>query len=69
MDAGVAECSKQTIKGEPVFAVVKASKRECFRCGAGNFTIEQKKVLQQATNANIVISLDIWKDAVIKNTR
>ena len=43
MGIGVAECSKQTIENEPVFAVGKASKRECFRCGARNFHIEHTK--------------------------
>ena len=43
MGVGAAECSKQTIKNEPVFAVDEVSIRECFRCGAGNFTIEHKK--------------------------
>ena len=37
---GVAENSTVEVKSEPVFAVDRANKRECFRCGAGNFTVD-----------------------------
>ena len=45
MGIGVAEGSKPTIKTEPVCAqaVDKMNNRECFRCGAGNFTTDYIK--------------------------
>ena len=43
MGVGVAESSKVAVKSEPVYAVEKVNKRECFRCGAGNFTVEHIK--------------------------
>ena len=43
MGIGVAEGSKATIKTEPVYAVDKMNNRECFRCGAGNFTTDHIK--------------------------
>ena len=43
MSVGVAESSKVAVKSEPVYAMDRANKRECFRCGAGNFTIEHIK--------------------------
>ena len=39
MGIGVAESSKVAIKSEPVCAV-RINKRECFRCGVGNFTTD-----------------------------
>ena len=38
--AQASETPKQSKKSEPVFAVEKANPRECFRCGAANFTME-----------------------------
>ena len=38
--AQACETPKQSIKSEPVSAVEKANPRECFRCGAANFTME-----------------------------
>ena len=43
MGIGVAESSKTAIKTEPVCAVEKVNKRECFRCGVGNFTTDHIK--------------------------
>ena len=34
------ESSKPAIKSEPVYAVEKTNPRECYRCGAGNFTMD-----------------------------
>ena len=35
-----AEPAKTSVKSETVLAVEKANPRECFRCWAGNFTME-----------------------------
>ena len=43
MGVGEAKCSKVAIKNEPVYAVDRVNKIECFRGGAGNFTIEHMK--------------------------
>ena len=43
MGIGVAEGSKATIKTELVCAVDNMNNRECFRCGAGNFTTDHIK--------------------------
>ena len=43
MGAGVAENSKVAVKSELVNAVDRANTRECFRCGAGNFTVDHTK--------------------------
>ena len=43
LGVGVTENSKVAVKSEPVYAVNRANKRECFRCGAGNFTVDRKK--------------------------
>ena len=34
---------QKTIKSEPVFAVERSNKRECYRCGANNFTMDHLK--------------------------
>ena len=39
----VAESSKVAIKTEPVCAVERVNKKECFRCGVGNFTADHIK--------------------------
>ena len=44
MGAGVAESSKVAIKTEPVCVVERVNKRECFRCGVGNFTTDHKEM-------------------------
>ena len=43
MGVGVSENSKVAVKSEPTYAVDRANKRECFRCGAGNFLIDHIK--------------------------
>ena len=43
MGIGVAESSKTAIKTEPVCAVEMVKKRECFRCGVGNFATDHIK--------------------------
>ena len=43
MGLGVAESSKVAIKTEPVCGVESVNKRECFRCGVGNFTTDHIK--------------------------
>ena len=35
-----ADSAKTTVKSEPVYAVEKTNPRECYRCGAANFTME-----------------------------
>ena len=39
----MAESSKVAIKSEPVCAVERVNKRECFRCGVGNITTDYTK--------------------------
>ena len=34
------EPTKSVVKSEPVYAVDKTNPRECYRCGAANFTME-----------------------------
>ena len=34
------EPTKSVVKSEPVYAVDKTNPRECYRCGAANFTLE-----------------------------
>ena len=43
MGIGVAESSKVAIKSQPVCAVERFNKRECFRCRVGNFTTDHIK--------------------------
>ena len=33
----------KTIKSKPVFAVERSNERECYRCGAYNFTMDHLK--------------------------
>ena len=70
MGIGVAESSKTAIKTEPVCAVEKVNKRECFRCGVGNFTTDHIKKCP-ATNHKCEFC-DITghlKNAVTRNTQ
>ena len=66
---GVAEGSKATIKTEPVYTVDKMNNRECFRCGAANFTTDNINVQQQITNASSATYWDTWRIVAIKSIR
>ena len=39
----MAESQKVTVKAEPVYAVESGNTRKCYRCGAGNFTMDHVK--------------------------